>query len=317
MGLRARSSATCRRASACASWCTTRRASAARARCSRRAGVDCRPRRLVPHPDRPVAGRATTARSSSAPRTATVGHRRLALQRLGEVPEPQARRRGPPAAGAPAPRYRCGCRPPSSTVRNAASCSRAAPSTSTAAARCSRPRSACSSPIQARNPGLDRAALERVLGEHLGVRKVLWLGDGIAGDDTHGHVDDLARFVDARTVVVAVCERPRRRQLRAAAGEPRAAARHDRPGRHRRCGSSSCRCRRRSSSTAQRLPASYANFYIANAAVLVPTFNDPADRRRARHPRRGVSRTRVVGIHAVDLVLGLGTLHCMTQQEPG
>ena len=99
---------------------------------------------------------------------------------------------------------RCGRQPPSSTVRNAASCSKAAPSTSTAAARCSRPRSACSARSRRATPASTRGARARA-GDYLGVRKVLWLGDGIAGDDTHGHVDDLARFVDPRTVVGGAC----------------------------------------------------------------------------------------------------------------
>jgi agmatine deiminase len=171
------------------------------------------------------------------------------------------------------------------------------------------------SPVQARNPGMSRADIERVLAEHLGVRKVLWLGNGIAGDDTHGHVDDLARFVDARTVVIA--------------DEPDPADANHAPLRENRA-------RLAAMTTADgqplrvvplpmpaplaldgvRLPASYANFYIGNTVVLVPTFNDPMDR-RALEILAGLFPTRrVVGIHAVDLVWGLGTLHCMTQQQP-
>jgi agmatine deiminase len=171
------------------------------------------------------------------------------------------------------------------------------------------------SPVQTRNPGLSRADLERALADHLGIRKVLWLGDGIAGDDTHGHVDDLARFVDARTVVVAACDDPcdenydrlreNRDRLREMTDQDDASLRvvelpmpaplvFD----------------------GQRLPASYANFYIGNDVVLVPTFNDPADRRALGILGDLFPTRRVVGIHAVDLVLGLGTLHCMTQQEP-
>ena len=171
------------------------------------------------------------------------------------------------------------------------------------------------SDVQARNPDLDRAALERVLGEYLGVRKILWLGRGIAGDDTHGHVDDLARFVDPRTVVIASRDAP-------------ADADHE-PLRENRA-----RIERMTDQDGaalrvvplpmpapivfdgQQLPASYANFYIGNTVVLVPTFNDPHDR-EALTTLAGLFPSRqVVGIHAVDLVLGLGTLHCMTQQEP-
>jgi agmatine deiminase len=170
------------------------------------------------------------------------------------------------------------------------------------------------SPIQARNPLLSRAEIERVLADHLGARKVLWLGEGIVGDDTHGHVDDLARFVDARTVVVAQERDPRdenharladaRQRLQKmtnADGEPLRVIDLPMP--------------RPLFLDGQRLPASYANFYIANAAVLVPTFNDPSDRLALETLARLFDRP-VIGIHAVDLVWGLGTLHCMTQQEP-
>jgi agmatine deiminase len=170
-------------------------------------------------------------------------------------------------------------------------------------------------PVQERNPGLTREELEAVLGAHLGVRKVLWLGRGIAGDDTHGHVDDLARFVDETTVVIAE--------------EPDPADANHAPLRENRA-----RLERMTTADGRalrvltlpmpaplfldgvRLPASYANFYVGNAAVLVPTFNDPNDR-RALDILAGLFPTRrVIGIHAVDLVWGLGTLHCMTQQEP-
>jgi agmatine deiminase len=171
------------------------------------------------------------------------------------------------------------------------------------------------SPVQARNPGVSRQELEHVFGDYLGVRKVLWLGQGIAGDDTHGHVDDLARFVNPRTVVLAeerdaadanyrplVENRERLADSTNAAGErlqviplPMPAPLH---------------------LDGVRLPASYANFYVGNAAVLVPTFNDAADRRALGILGELFPGRKVVGIHAVDLVWGLGTLHCMTQQEP-
>jgi agmatine deiminase len=171
------------------------------------------------------------------------------------------------------------------------------------------------SPIQARNPGVSRQDLERVLGEHLGVRKVLWLGNGIAGDDTHGHVDDLARFVDARTVVIAeesdpadanhaalIENRARLDAMTNADGQSLRVIGLPMPAPVRLDGI--------------RLPASYANFYIGNHAVLVPTFNDPNDRRALAILADLFPTRKVVGIHAVDLVWGLGTLHCMTQQEP-
>jgi agmatine deiminase len=171
------------------------------------------------------------------------------------------------------------------------------------------------SPVQARNPGVERADLERVLADHLGVRKVLWLGEGIVGDDTHGHIDDLARFVDPRTVVVACEDDPsdenhgRLRENRARLarmtdqdGAPLHVVPLPMPAPVVFAG--------------QRLPASYANFYVANGTVLVPTFNDARDRDALATLATLFPGRRVVGIHAVDLVLGLGTLHCMTMQEP-
>ena len=171
------------------------------------------------------------------------------------------------------------------------------------------------SPIQARNPELTREELDIALADYLGIRKVLWLGDGIAGDDTHGHVDDLARFVGPHTVVLASETNPADANFRALAEN---------------------RERLEAVTTADgaridvvrlpmpapvmldgvRLPASYANFYIANAAVLVPTFNDAADRRALGILAELFPTRKVVGIHAVDLVWGFGTLHCLTQQQP-
>lgn len=171
------------------------------------------------------------------------------------------------------------------------------------------------SPIQARNPGLDRGGVERLLAEYLGVRKVLWLHEGIVGDDTHGHIDDLARFVDPRTVVLAMCDdRKDPNYARLEANRRRLARMTDQDGRSLRVVELPMPAPL--SFDGQRLPASYANFYIGNAAVLVPTFNDPNDRTALDILARCFPDRRVIGIHAVDLVLGLGTLHCMTQQEP-
>ncbi len=171
------------------------------------------------------------------------------------------------------------------------------------------------SPVQARNPDLDRAGIERVLRDHLGVRKVLWLGRGIAGDDTHGHVDDVARFVDPRTVVVAQTENrddPDWEPLRENAARLRRMT--DQDGRPLRVVALPMPAPLHFAG--QRLPASYANFYVANGLVLVPTFNDEHDRHALGILARLLRGRRVIGIHAVDLVLGLGTLHCLTQQEP-
>ena len=171
------------------------------------------------------------------------------------------------------------------------------------------------SPVQARNPGLTRQELEEVLGAALGVRKVLWLGRGIVGDDTHGHVDDLARFVGPRTVVTVIEEdkadanyEPLRENLERLRGmvdldgRPLEVATLPMPAPVWFQG--------------QRLPASYANFYIANERVLVPTFNDANDRRALATLAELFPDRTVVGIHAVDLVWGLGTVHCLTQQQP-
>src|SRR5262245_1749279 len=171
------------------------------------------------------------------------------------------------------------------------------------------------SDVQERNPGMTRAEYEQVFARHLGVRKVLWLGQGVAGDDTHGHVDDLARFVGPHTVVTAVEE-----------NEDDANYRPLQDNLERLRGMSDERGRALEVVElpmpaplvfrGQRLPASYANFYIANEKVLVPTFNDPHDRIALGILADLFLERQVVGIHAVDLVWGLGTLHCMTQQQP-
>ena len=171
------------------------------------------------------------------------------------------------------------------------------------------------SPIQARNPRLTQAELEDVLGRHLGVQKVLWLGRGIAGDDTHGHVDDLARFVDARTVVVvAEDDQSDVNYEPLLENRERLAGMTDQDGAPLRIVTLPMPAPL--VFDGQRLPASYANFYVGNDAVLVPTFNDPRDRDALATLAALFPSRRVVGIHAVDLVWGLGTLHCMTQQEP-
>ncbi len=166
------------------------------------------------------------------------------------------------------------------------------------------------SDVQARNPGLARRDVERAFRDYLGVTETIWLGRGIAGDDTHGHVDDLARFTDRETVVTVV-ERERgevnyeplqenlarlraRRDLRVVTlpmPEPVYFA-------------------------GQRLPASYANFYAANGLVLAPTFLDKNDGVALRTLERLFPGRQVIGVPCRDLVLGLGTLHCMTQQQP-
>ncbi|HEY2013232.1 MAG TPA: agmatine deiminase family protein [Bryobacteraceae bacterium] len=165
------------------------------------------------------------------------------------------------------------------------------------------------SPVQARNPGFTRQQIERRLRDYLSIDRVIWLGNGIAGDDTHGHVDDLARFVGPKTVVVA-SERDRSDANYGALRENYAIFRAEglrvvklpmpRP----------------LIFAGQRLPASYANFYIANGLVLVPTFNDANDRVALTILARLFPDREVVGINCTELIWGLGALHCMTQQQP-
>ncbi len=171
------------------------------------------------------------------------------------------------------------------------------------------------SPVQARNPGISRQELEQVLHEALGVRRVLWLGGGIAGDDTHGHVDDVARFVNASTVVVA-SEFDRTDENYEPLRENRKRLNTMMDLRGRSLTIVPLPMPRPIFFDGVRLPATYANFYIANRCVLVPTFNDPGDRVALTRLGRLFPDREVVGIHAVDLVLGLGTVHCLTLQQP-
>lgn len=168
---------------------------------------------------------------------------------------------------------------------------------------------------QARNPDLSKAEMEEAMRQFLGVSHILWLGKGIEGDDTHGHVDDLCRFVNHNTVVLcrekksadynqAVLEEnfERLKDARLEDGAKLKVIELPMPAPLYFEG--------------RRLPASYANFYITNAAVLVPTFNDANDRKALGILAELFKDRPVVGIHAVDLVWGLGTLHCLTQQQP-
>lgn len=171
------------------------------------------------------------------------------------------------------------------------------------------------SDVQQRNPGLSREEIELVLGRYLGIKKVLWLERGIVGDDTHGHIDDIARFVGPRTVVAAY--EPDR-------SDPNFEPLHD-------------NFRRLSKMTdttgqplevmklpmpapvvfdGQRVPASYANFYIFNRVVLVPVFNDKNDRVALNTLAEVLPKHEIVPIYCGDLIWGLGAIHCMTQQQP-
>jgi len=171
------------------------------------------------------------------------------------------------------------------------------------------------SPVQQRNPGVSPEQLEQVFADFLGIDQVVWLDRGIAGDDTHGHVDDIARFAGPTTIVTAVeadTADPNHVPLAENLARLKAARTLDgkqftlvelpmpRPVVFR----------------GQRLPASYANFYAANGLVLVPTFHDPNDRIALNILAEVFPGCEVVGVHSVDLIWGLGALHCMTQQQP-
>ena len=169
--------------------------------------------------------------------------------------------------------------------------------------------------VQVRNPGLGRKEIDKTLQRYIGVTNVFWLAAGPVGDDTHGHIDDICRFVNPNTVVL-VKETNRKdenyrplsenweriKDLRLEDGSRPEVIALPMPAPLLFDG--------------HRLPASYANFYIANAAVIVPTFNDPNDRIALGILGELFRGRPVVGIHAVDLVLGSGTLHCLTQQQP-
>jgi agmatine deiminase len=166
------------------------------------------------------------------------------------------------------------------------------------------------SDVQARNPGLSRREIERAFAAYLGVKEVIWLGCGIAGDDTHGHVDDLARFVDRDAVVTVVePDKSDANHLPLKENLGRLRARRD-------LRVSTLPMPEPVYFKGQRLPASYANFYIANRIVLAPTFGDPEDRVALNTLARLFPDREIIGIPCRDLVLGLGALHCMTQQQP-
>jgi agmatine deiminase len=166
-----------------------------------------------------------------------------------------------------------------------------------------------------RNPGFTKEQIERFLKDYLGVTHILWLGDGIVGDDTDGHVDDLTRFVDPRTVVTVVEDDPaddnfkplkenleRLKTMRDQAGQPLRLVELPMP--------------RLIEYDGQRLPASYANFYIANGKVLVPTYRDPNDTKALAILQSVFSDRKVIGIDSMELIWGLGSFHCISQQEP-
>jgi agmatine deiminase len=171
------------------------------------------------------------------------------------------------------------------------------------------------STTQQRNPSMDRAAYEQLFADYFGAQSVIWLDSGIAGDDTHGHVDDITRFISPNTVVTMIEQKERSENY---------AALHANLGRLKNARTADGQkleivelpMPRPVVFEGRQLPASYANFYIANGAVLVPVFNDPNDR-IALNTLAGLFPTReIVPIYCGDLIWGFGALHCMTQQQP-
>jgi len=172
-----------------------------------------------------------------------------------------------------------------------------------------------------RNPDLSRGGIEKYLKEYLGAKKILWLGEGIVGDDTDGHIDDIARFVGPNVILCAVEEDPqdanykplqdnleRLRNMTDLNGRPFEIVTVPMPG---IVGGSSTASR-----DLERLPASYANFYIANDVVLVPVFGRVNDNRATEIIQRVFHSRHVVAIDCEPLVWGMGTIHCVTQQQP-
>lgn len=171
------------------------------------------------------------------------------------------------------------------------------------------------SDVQVRNPGFTREDYEEIFEKYLGVTNTIWLGNGIVGDDTHGHIDDLARFVAVDTVVTAV-ERDRHDENYAPLQDSLKRLKRARDTKGKALTVVELPMPRPLYFEETRIPASYANFLISNGIVIVPTFNDPNDRLALNILAECFPKHEVIGIHAVDLVWGFGTLHCLSQQEP-
>jgi agmatine deiminase len=171
------------------------------------------------------------------------------------------------------------------------------------------------SKVQQRNPGMTRSEIEAALRRMLGVKKILWLERGIVGDDTHGHVDDVARFVGPRTVLAASEDDP---------ADPNHATLKENLKRLKKMTDIAGRALEIIPLPmpspivfkGQRVPASYANFYISNRTVLVPTFDDANDLKALNIIQQAMPKHSIVPIYSGDLIWGLGAIHCMTQQEP-
>ncbi len=169
--------------------------------------------------------------------------------------------------------------------------------------------------VQVRNAGFTKSDYEAIFKEYLGISNTIWVGDGIVGDDTHGHIDDLCRFVDAETIVTVIESDPKHKNYKAL---------QDNLHRLQKASLENGKAPKIIPLPMPKdivfdgltLPASYANFLILNKAVLVPTFNDPADREALAILASCFKDREVIGISAVDLIWGFGTLHCLSQQMP-
>jgi agmatine deiminase len=171
------------------------------------------------------------------------------------------------------------------------------------------------SKVQVRNPGFTKKDYEAVFKKYLGITNTIWLGKGIAGDDTHGHVDDLCRFVNEDTVVLVQEDKSTDANYRALK-ENKERLKDAKLENGEKITVVDLPMPAPLYFKGERLPASYANFYICNAFVLVPTFNDEKDRTALGILSELITDRPVVGIHAVDLVWGLGTIHCLTHEQP-
>jgi len=165
-----------------------------------------------------------------------------------------------------------------------------------------------------RNPNLSRREIEKRLRDFLGVREILWLGEGIEGDDTDGHIDDLARFVSENKIVTVVEENADDANYKPL--QENLARLREMKVNGRKIDVELLPMPRKIVREEMRLPASYANFYIANKVILVPTFADPADKMALSILEKCFPDRRVVGIDCRELIWGLGTFHCLTQQQP-
>ncbi|MGA7557381.1 MAG: agmatine deiminase family protein [Terriglobales bacterium] len=175
------------------------------------------------------------------------------------------------------------------------------------------------STTQQRNPQMDRAAYEQLFADYLGAPDVIWLDSGITGDDTHGHVDDITRFVAPNTVVTMIEPNERSENyaaLRANLGRLKNARTSSGTSDGQKLEIVEIPMPRPVIFEGRQLPASYANFYIANGAVLAPVFNDPNDRIALNTLAELFPTREIVPIYSGDLIWGFGALHCMTQQQP-